>query len=200
MSYEVNVVRQAAKRSHRIGQHRECRVYIPILNGTQEMSQFKKVMSARGHALMTEGRLDRGELAKYSYDEQSSLATDLAQCFADADLANAWEELAAKEYEDVEMIEEEFFEKVLAERMQELAAQTLKLCGVDKILPLHQSETATFDSSEEETISLFNFTQKDESVSVELIEDGFIAFADLTKYKNKRSPKAPTEDQLSFVL
>lgn len=55
LTYEVNVFRQAAKRSHRIGQHRLCKVLIPILNGTQEVSQFKKVMSARGHALMTEG-------------------------------------------------------------------------------------------------------------------------------------------------
>ncbi|EFV74940.1 MULTISPECIES: helicase-related protein [Cytobacillus] len=193
LSYEVNVVRQSAKRSHRIGQHRLCKVLVPILNGTQEVSQFKKVMSARGHALMTEGRLDRGELAKYSYDEQSSLATDLAQCFAAADLANAWEELAAKEYEGIEMVAEEEFQQVLEHRMEELAALTKQLCGVSSAADLHPS--VKLEIGQEESIFNFDFSYEHEE-SGEF--SGFIGIVELSSYKKKRSRKAPTENQLVF--
>ena len=193
LTYEVNVFRQAAKRSHRIGQHRLCKVLIPILNGTQEVSQFKKVMSARGHALMTEGRLDRGELAKYSYDEQSSLATDLAQCFAEADLANAWEELAAKEFEGLEMIAESEFQQVLEHRMKELAEGTLRLCGVTTAQPLQNEEANEVEL--EESLFSINFSQEQEEGEN---DGGFISVIDLSSYKKKRSQKAPTENQLVF--
>lgn len=193
LSYEVNVVRQAAKRSHRIGQHRLCKVLVPILNGTQEVSQFKKVMSARGHALMTEGRLDRGELAKYSYDEQSSLATDLAQCFAEAELATAWEELAAKEFEGVEMIEESRFQEVLESRMKELADHTKRLCGVtqEKVL----TDVLELETEENDSLFAFNFSnQEDDS-----LESGeIIGIVNLSAYKKSKSKKAPTENQLVF--
>lgn len=192
LSYEVNVVRQSAKRSHRIGQHRLCKVLVPILNGTQEVSQFKKVMSARGHALMTEGRLDRGELAKYSYDEQSSLATDLAQCFAEADLANAWEELAAKEMEGIEMIAESEFQQVLEQRMKELAETTMRLCGVTPNTLQHTEET---EVEQEDALFAFNFSGD----KVEGEDDGgFIGVVDLSSYKKKTSKKAPSENQLVF--
>ncbi|MEQ2527681.1 helicase-related protein [Bacillaceae bacterium CLA-AA-H227] len=193
LTYEVNVFRQAAKRSHRIGQHRLCKVLIPILNGTQEVSQFKKVMSARGHALMTEGRLDRGELSKYSYDEQSSLATDLAQCFAEADLANAWEELAAKEFEELEMIAESEFQQVLDLRMKELAETTLKLCGVATSPILQNTEEKEVE--QDESLFVFDFSQEQE---VAEDDGGFISVIDLSSYKKKRTQKAPTENQLVF--
>ncbi|OIJ11496.1 hypothetical protein BKP35_12190 [Anaerobacillus arseniciselenatis] len=193
LSYEVNVVRQSAKRSHRIGQHRLCKVLVPILNGTQEVSQFKKVMSARGHALMTEGRLDRGELAKYSYDEQSALATDLAQCFAEADLASAWEELAAKEFEGLEMVAEDEFQQVLEQRMKELAETTMRLCGVKPVTSLQSTEEKEVE--QEETLFAFDFSEeKDANDDL----GGVIGIVDLSNYKKKWSKKAPTEDQLVF--
>ncbi|MBU8908169.1 hypothetical protein KH400_16295 [Desertibacillus haloalkaliphilus] len=88
-------------------------------------------MSARGHALLTEGRLDKSELAQYSRDGQSSLASDLADCFASSDVANAWTELAAKDLEDVETVNESEFKDVLSSRMKALASQTLRMCGID---------------------------------------------------------------------
>lgn len=196
LSYEVNVVRQAAKRSHRIGQHRLCKVLVPILNGTQEVAQFKKVMSARGHALMTEGRLDRGELAKYSYDEQSSLATDLAQCFAEADLANAWEELASKELEGIELVAESDFQQVLEQRMKLLAAETLRLCGISTqdIIDV-EAEAEVVEHQED---SLFAFIFSEESEEQHDSEGGFIGVVDMSMYKKKRSKKAPTENQMMF--
>ncbi|RED75944.1 helicase-related protein [Cohnella phaseoli] len=131
LSYEVSTVRQSSRRAWRIGQDRECRVYYPIYNRSQQMKQFMHIMSARGHALMVEGRLDKSELASFSIDSQSSLARDLASCFAGADVAKAWTTLAAKEMAGIEMIAEANFKDVLSERMQRLADETLKLCGID---------------------------------------------------------------------
>jgi hypothetical protein len=94
------------------------------------MKQFKHIMAGRGHALMVEGRLDSSELAQYSRDSQSSLASDLASCFATSDVAQSWTALAAKDLEDVEMVEEGKFKQVIDERMKALAEETLRLCGV----------------------------------------------------------------------
>src|SRR5699024_10778573 len=74
MSYEVSVFRQSNRRNWRIGQDKECRCYILAYNGTQQMAQFQTVMSGRGHAMLTEGRLDNSDLAEFSRDSQSSLA------------------------------------------------------------------------------------------------------------------------------
>lgn len=131
LSNEVSTVRQSSRRAWRIGQNREARVYYPIYNGSQKMKQFLHIMAARGHALMVEGRLDKSELAQYSRDSQSSLARDLASCFAGADVAKAWTDLAAKELEGIEMVAEANFKDVLVQRMKELADETVRLCGID---------------------------------------------------------------------
>jgi hypothetical protein len=133
INYEVNSIRQSSRRAWRIGQDKECRVYYALFNRSQQIKQFKHVMAARGHALMCEGRLDKSSLAQYSRDSQSSLAKDLAACFADADLAQAWTDLAAKELEGVEMVSEGDFKDVLSQRMRDLADATLRLCGVDPV-------------------------------------------------------------------
>lgn len=91
MSYEVSTVRQSSRRAWRIGQDKECRVRYPVYQGSQAMKQFIHIMNGRGHALQTEGRIDKSELAQYSRDSQSSLARDLASCFASADVAQAWQ-------------------------------------------------------------------------------------------------------------
>ncbi|WP_160850411.1 helicase-related protein [Pontibacillus yanchengensis] len=198
LSYEINQVRQSAKRSHRIGQHRECRVFISVYNGSQQMKQFLKIMSARGHALMTEGRLDKSELAKYSYDEQSSLATDLANCFAASNVANAWEELAAKEYEDIEMIEESRFQEVLDARMKALADETRRLCGVVEGEVVKTMEPVP--ESEEYNLFAFDFDNETGEGGQENLFD-LIEVVDMNGYKKKKgSKKAPTEDQLSFSI
>lgn len=98
------------------------------------MKQFIHIMNGRGHALQTEGRIDNSELAQYTRDAQSSLARDLASCFASADVAQAWEKLAAKELEGVEMITEDNFKEVLMQRMKELGDATIRLCGLDPVM------------------------------------------------------------------
>lgn len=58
-------------------------------------------------------------------------ARDLASCFASTDVAQAWQKLAAKELEGVEMIAEDAFKDVLKQRMKELPDATIRLCGLD---------------------------------------------------------------------
>jgi ssDNA-binding Zn-finger/Zn-ribbon topoisomerase 1 len=129
MSYDINSVRQASRRSWRIGQTRECRVYYMIADGTQQVSQFQACMLKRAHAMMAEGRLDRTELAKYGRDTTSALAADLAECLADEDLGTKWTELAAKDL-DVETVSEDEFQDVLRKTQKRLTNETLRLCGI----------------------------------------------------------------------
>ncbi|WP_176560211.1 helicase-related protein [Brevibacillus dissolubilis] len=146
LSYEVSTVRQAARRAWRIGQERECRVYYLVYNGSQQMAQFLTIMSARGHALLVEGRLDRSELAKYARDSQSALASDLAECFADSEVADAWTKLAEKELEDVETVEEADFKQVLHTRIKALANETRRLCGLPPMVETEETRSAVTET------------------------------------------------------
>ncbi|WP_240420311.1 DEAD/DEAH box helicase [Paenibacillus periandrae] len=223
LNYEVSTVRQSSRRAWRIGQDRECRVYYLIYNGTQQMKQFIHIMNGRGHALMVEGRLDSSELAQYSRDSQSALASDLASCFATSDVAQSWTSLAAKDLADIEMVEEGMFKEVLTERMRALGDETLRLCGVVDIgafraaKELRHAEalfaTAPEDTSvveEQSGSSLFDFDF--ESFAIEsafpgsdLVKDAKMeAHYDpeivvaITKYKKQRGKKAPAENQLCW--
>jgi len=134
MDYDINVFRQANGRNWRIGQHRECRIYIPVLNGTQQVSQFQSLMAKRAHALIVEGRLDRSELSRFGRDAHNSMAADLANCIAGAQLSNRWQELAAKDIdENLEIVSEEQFKSVIAKAMKELQQKTMELCGVTEL-------------------------------------------------------------------
>jgi len=66
LNEDINIVRQSSRRGFRIGQHRECRIRYFITNGTSQVTQFKRCMAKRGHAMMVEGRIDKSELAEYS--------------------------------------------------------------------------------------------------------------------------------------
>lgn len=157
MTYEVAVFRQSNRRNWRIGQDKECRCYILAYNGTQQMSQFQSVMSGRGHAMLTEGRLDQSDLAAFSRDAQSDLAADLAGCFAETDLADAWTQMAARDLADIEIIEEEDFKDVIAERMIELSNETKRLCNyVEPVIIEHAPEQDLFDPWVLDTNVLFD--------------------------------------------
>ncbi|MFE4029331.1 helicase-related protein [Priestia sp. YIM B13551] len=153
MSYEVSVFRQSNRRNWRIGQEKECRCYILVYDGSQQMSQFLSVMSGRGHAMLTEGRLDRSELAEFSRDGQSSLASDLAACFADSNVADAWTKLAAKDLESIETVAEADFKKVIEARMKALANETRRLCGVPVVGEHEPVEATAFPSSSHAQVS-----------------------------------------------
>lgn len=132
MDYDINVFRQSNRRNWRIGQHRECRIYIPVLNGTQQVAQFQNLMLKRAHALMAEGRLDRSELKNYGRDAHNSLAADLAECIANAQLGKQWQSLAVKDI-NLETVSEAEFKAALAKAMKELQLKTLQLCGVTEV-------------------------------------------------------------------
>lgn len=131
MTQEVNMLRQATRRSWRIGQTRECRVYYLVANETQQVPEFEKVMAKRGHAMLLEGRLDHSELARYSRDQHSALAYDLVECLASSGLAERWQELARRDMDQgLTLVSEREFRKVLGEAQQQLVQETMRLCGV----------------------------------------------------------------------
>ena len=130
---EINVVRQFARRNWRIGAFRECRVFYMIYNGTTQMAQFLRLMRKRGHAMMTEGRLDRSELSQFCLDAQNTMAADVAHCLADAKVADKWTELARKDIDkNLRMVSEKDFKTEMDKAMRELVAETLRLCGFNK--------------------------------------------------------------------
>ncbi|MGB9846821.1 MAG: helicase-related protein, partial [Desulfotomaculales bacterium] len=130
LSYDINTVRQASRRAWRIGQTRECRIYYLVADGTQQLAQFEVCMEKRANALLTEGRLDRSELSRYVRKKQAMIAADIAECIASEDIGTLWTELAAKDIEDVETVEEDRFREVLRAANERLANETLRLCGI----------------------------------------------------------------------
>lgn len=130
LNYDINTVRQASRRAWRIGQTRECRVYYLVADGTQQMAQFEVCLEKRANALLTEGRLDKSELSRYLAKKRAMLAADLAHCIADEEIGAKWTDLAVKDIEDVEMVEEARFHEVLQAANERLANETLRLCGL----------------------------------------------------------------------
>ncbi|MDT3417100.1 5S rRNA maturation endonuclease (ribonuclease M5) [Brevibacillus aydinogluensis] len=184
LNYEVSTVRQAARRAWRIGQEREARVFYLVYNGTQQMAQFLKIMSARGHAMMVEGRLDKSALAQYSRDSQSALASDLANCFAGSDVAEAWTRLAAKDIEGVETINEAEFKTVLKQRMEALANETRRLCGYPPVLaqeevtqPAPQAEVIDLQAARDKKRSHSTYQSAEQLDLFELYELKVVEFA-----------------------
>lgn len=129
LDYDINKIRQSSRRAWRIGQTRECRIYYLVYDDSTQLDQFRNIMAKRGHALLVEGRLDRSELAQYSYDGNTAMATEIAETLSSAQIADMWRQLAAKDIDkDLELVEESDFKVILQERMQQLSEQTLSKC------------------------------------------------------------------------
>ncbi len=126
MNDDISVVRQASRRSWRISQHRECRVYFFVAKQTKQMAQFQRLMSRRVSAMIVEGRIERSDdLAKYA-DDGNNLTRKLADSIA------AWEKAAAKDVsDDIVMVEEDEFQEAIEKAFERLTRQTIKLCGYD---------------------------------------------------------------------
>ncbi len=144
MSYDINSVRQAARRAWRIGQMQGCRVYYIMANGTQQIAQFESCMSKRAHAMLAEGKLDRSELAAYGRDVSNALAVDLASCIASEDLGRKWAGLAVKDM-GIETVKESEFKKVLAIARKKLVNETLTLCGLEPDYEEEPEEETTIE-------------------------------------------------------
>lgn len=140
LSYDINTVRQASRRAWRVGQTRECRIYYLVAEGTQQMAQFQTCLEKRAHALMTEGRLDKSEMKGFVKSSRMSLAADIAQCISDENIGLKWTKLAEKDLENVEMYDEAEFRVVLKKAQEKLAAETLRLCGIEETVEVEDAE------------------------------------------------------------
>jgi len=131
LNYDINTVRQSSRRSWRIGQTRECRIYYLIYEGTQQFLQFEHCMKKRAHAMFAEGKIDRSELAEYGRDDKSALAFDLADCLSVSaeELKGKWITLADKDKELKEVEELDFLDEI-KEIQEKLTQKTLTLCGI----------------------------------------------------------------------
>ncbi|MDP4087238.1 MAG: helicase-related protein [Bacillota bacterium] len=184
MNDDINTVRQAAKRSHRLGQHKHCEVLYLINDKTQQMAQFQRLMSRRVAALLVEGAIERSdELAKYADTAASSLTNDLSKMLESSEIANAWEQAAQKDLDsNLELVSEEEFQQKITEAFTKLTQETKNLCGY--VEPVKE------ESSEDELDTLFN------SVNDDLLDDIFADFdtftaddyAAIEAFENKAQP------------
>ena len=131
MNDDINVVRQAAKRSHRLGQSKHCEVLFLVNEKTQQMAQFQRLMSRRVSALMVEGAIERSdEIAKYADISASSLTNDLSKMLESSEIANAWTKAAEKDMDsNLELVTEEELQEKITNAFKKLTDETKNLCG-----------------------------------------------------------------------
>ncbi|MCY0870742.1 MAG: DEAD/DEAH box helicase [Firmicutes bacterium] len=130
---EIATMRQAARRAWRIGQHRQCKVFYYVYQGTYEMAQLSRMLAKRSHAMLLEGRLDRSEVAAFTAtDGQSASTYAIAHCLCDvADLSSQWMAMADKDIpQGVTMLAEAEFQVEIGRAMQRLGQETKRLAGV----------------------------------------------------------------------
>ncbi|WP_029422767.1 helicase-related protein [Alicyclobacillus macrosporangiidus] len=145
---EIATMRQAARRAWRIGQHRTCKVFYYVYNGSYEMVQFKRMLQKRSHAMLLEGRLDKSEVAKFiEQDDKSASTYAIANCLGNVeDLAQKWKTLADKDIPSgVILLAEERFKREIQQAMRRLASETRRLAGVpepeETIQPVPAAQT-----------------------------------------------------------
>lgn len=129
---DINVVRQASRRSWRLGQHRNCKVFYYIADTTTQLAQFQRLMSRRVAAMIVEGRIERSdELAKYAdISSKTSAVSDLTQTLSSVELTNAWSSAAKKDIdENLELLPEDIFQEKINEAFKTLTEETIRICG-----------------------------------------------------------------------
>lgn len=131
---EVSTLRQSSRRAWRLGQYKKCKVFYLVSDKTQEMIQFKRLMSRRVSAMITEGRIERSDsLVQYADAGASQLTNDLSKQLDSAELSSAWESMAKKDIDkDLKIVSESEFQQAIDEAFAELTAKTKELCGVDE--------------------------------------------------------------------
>lgn len=132
LSDDINVVRQASRRAWRLGQHRNCKVFYYVADGTTQLAQFQRLMSRRVAAMIVEGRIERSdELAKYAdISSKTSAVSDLTQTLSSVELTNAWSSAAKKDIdENLELLSEDVFQEKINEAFKTLTEETIRICG-----------------------------------------------------------------------
>ncbi|MCM3240718.1 hypothetical protein M3589_23980 [Heyndrickxia oleronia] len=208
MNDDINTVRQAAKRSHRLGQHLHCEVLYLVNDKTQQMAQFQRLMSRRVSALLVEGAIERSDaLAKYADTSSSSLTNDLSKMLESSEIANAWEQAAQKDLDsNLELVSEEEFQQKITEAFAKLTQETKNLCGyIEPVVEDNITDDleALFDSVSDELIddifANFDTFTEDDYAAIEAIEvmetkkkekiESKAKVEQISKSKNKRSSK-----------
>ncbi|WP_241717062.1 helicase-related protein, partial [Sulfoacidibacillus ferrooxidans] len=89
---KIATMRQASRRSWRIGQTQNCKVLHYVYENSYEVTQFQRNMAKRAHALLLEGRLDRSEMRTYMPADRLSVQTTALAAHLEnvADLSDKW--------------------------------------------------------------------------------------------------------------
>lgn len=178
MSDDINTVRQSAKRAHRLGQHLHCEVLYLVNDGTQQMSQFQRLMSRRVSALLVEGAIERSDdLAKYADISISELTNDLSKMLESSEIVTAWQRTAEKDIDaGLEMVSEEELQDKIDEAFAKLTEETKQLCGyvepdkedtIESVEDEWEGLVLTLDDQDENCpyggLSLFDFAPESEA-------------------------------------
>lgn len=180
MNDDINVVRQASRRSWRLGQHKLCKVLFFVADKTNQMVQFQRLMSRRVAAMIVEGRIERSSsLAKYADTSSSSMVADLSKTLSSVELTNAWKSAAAKDVDaNLEIVSEKEFKTRVEQAFKELTAKTLELSG--------------FQPTEEDN---FDWDAFDEALNeLDKVEQAFLQFEAMIAEKTKEPVKLPNNE------
>lgn len=128
---DINVVRQASRRSFRLGQPKVCKVIYYIADKTTQLVQFQRLMSRRVAAMIVEGRIERSDaLVKYADTTSTGMVADLSKTLSSVELTNAWVSASEKDLDqNLELVTEEEFQSRIKEAFQRLTAKTLEISG-----------------------------------------------------------------------
>ncbi|KPV45686.1 helicase-related protein [Alicyclobacillus ferrooxydans] len=147
---EIATMRQASRRAWRIGQHRACKVFYYVYNGSYEMVQFRRMLQKRSHAMLLEGRLDKSEVSQFAVQDAKSASTfAIANCLGNVeDLSQKWRALADKDIPaGVTMLVEERFKEEIGRAINRLASETRRLANVPE--PVKLASAIHSDSRED---------------------------------------------------
>ena len=128
---DINVVRQASRRSFRLGQPKVCKVIYYVADKTTQMVQFQRLMSRRVAAMIVEGRIERSDaIAKYADTSSSGTVADLSKTLSSVELTNAWVSAAEKDLDqNLDLVTEDEFQNRIKEAFRRLTAETIRLSG-----------------------------------------------------------------------
>lgn len=189
---DINVVRQASRRSWRLGQPKRCKVFYYVADKTTQLVQFQRLMSKRVAAMIVEGRIERSDsLAKYADTSSSGMVADLSKTLSSVELTNAWVSASEKDLDkDLELVSEEEFQLRIKEAFQRLTAETIKISGYK---PKNEVEF-DFDAFEKALINPNSFKTSIESQSTskldkdkkEILKDEVKVIREIKKIKREQ--------------
>ncbi|MEK5217758.1 SNF2-related protein [Psychrobacillus sp. FSL H8-0487] len=205
---DINVLRQASRRSWRLGQPKVCKVIYYIADKTTQMVQFQRLMSRRVAAMIVEGRIERSDaLVKYADTASTGMVADLSKTLSSVELTNAWVSASEKDLDqNLELVTEEEFQSRIKEAFQRLTAKTVEISGyqpnvdvefdfdaLEKVLGNIEQPKS---SMENEDIPLIETSEKEKHISKDEIEE--LRQIKKIKSKQENEPVPTTFEQLDL--